>query len=151
MKPVLLILSALLVFSPPLPAYADGDPDYRFKDSYGNVIENPVFETAYSDKSPGPWKGKEAMHTPRIKAIIRKDGLEMTRVLTVSVDHPDDDSDGRIEALYLLDKDGLVVGHESFKKDHVIEAEMWLTSVINYVQIYVKCTKHGVWRKEVRF
>ncbi len=38
-----------------------------------------------------------------------------------------------------------------FPINAILEAEIKLTSVINYVEIYAECSKHGLWRKVYRF
>lgn len=149
-----LLILAVLCAVIPSRAGADGDLDYTFKDKDGNLVTFDRNQTFYSKTSPGPWKGLEAAHEPRVKAVIRKDGLEMTRVVSLEVSHDmeEEGKNGKIKAIYLLDKDGLVVGYEKFGKTRSeAKMEVWLNSVINYVEVYVECSQHGIWLKKIYF
>ena len=123
--------------------------DYKFLDPEGNEIIFPKNKPVFSEDYPGPWKGLESFHEPLATWKIKKEGLETIRRILIRVPHPAEDPEsGYIRAIYVLDKDGLVVGYHAFHKDKEITAEVRVNGVINYVQIYVECTKHGLWRKD---
>ena len=56
----------------------------------------------------------------------------------------------KIINLYVLDKDGLVVGFYVFsalRREYTLN----LSAVINYIEVYTECTDHGLWRQDLRF
>ncbi len=126
--------------------------DYKFVDSEGHDVALP-HQPIYTVADPGPWKGLELQHLPQATWHMRQQGLEMIRILVVRVPHAmGDKNKGRIEAIYVLDKDDLIIGYHAFgamKKEAV--ADIWINGVINYVQIVVGCSRHGLWKKTFRF
>ncbi len=141
-------LLGAVFFSLPLAA---GENDF-LDEASGAVIALPKNRPLYTRADPGPWHGLEGLHDPRLTSKIRKEGLENIRRIFVRIPHPpavnDDDS---IKAVYLLDKDGIVVGYRGFEKvDKVFEAEIRINGVINHLQVYVECAHHGLWRWDYR-
>ena len=128
----------------------------EYTDEDGNPVKLPDAKTAYSLENPGPWKKEVAFHDPVIKSRILVQGLEMTRVLKITIPHPmGQTAKGvkklSIKAIFLVDKDGTVVGYHSFSADDSEAVyETKLNSVINYLEIFVECRQHGVWLKKVR-
>lgn len=126
--------------------------DYAFRDQYGNEVNVPKGKPIYSRKKPGPWAGLHGSHEPKIEWSLRKEGLEDIRVLKITYTHPFSEKEGRIEKIYLTDKDGLVVGYKAFEeKDKTFTAKFKINGVINYIQIYTECSRHGLWGAEMRF
>ncbi len=145
-KTAVLALGLLMLARPA----SAGDPNYRFVDDEKNVITLPTHLEIYSKEMPGPWKGHEEEHDPHAKFRIFKEGLESTRVVTIRIVHKQEE--GPVKAVYVADKDGLVIGYAKFKKDaKSLEAEMKINSVINYIEIYVECGKHSLWKTAYRF
>ncbi len=128
------------------------ESDYEFKDNYGNTVVFPAQSIVNLDKLRKP--SKEAIaHTPAVKSRIKKEGLHLLRVLEISLPNFDSKQD-TIQAIYVLDKDNLIVGYHSFKKkpynpDSEIEVEF--DGIINRVAVYVECSEHGLWGKGVQF
>ncbi len=143
---------SVFTFLAPQPHLAHGESlsDYQFQDEDGNKIHLPDLPVYWKEK-PGPWRGLETVHDPIVKARTKREGLEMTRVMRILVNH--DKADGYIKAFYVLDKDKLIIGYHAFKENAgpAVETEIMITSVINYVEIYVECSKHGLWKKIYRF
>lgn len=127
--------------------------DYKFKDEDGNEIAYPRRFPIYSLAQPGPWNIEEAkLHEPFLKWRWRKEGLESIRLLRIAIPHPTEDpSFGAIRTLTAFDKDKLPVAFnettEGLKK---IEVEFRINGVINYVEVLVSCSKHGLWKKEFK-
>ncbi len=150
-----LLLAAALIFAffcltlPP-PCLAD---DYAFRDEMGNDVKLPKDKPVYSRKNPGPWAADTALlHEPEVEWSMRKTGLESVRILKISFSHPVSEKEGQIQKVYLADKDGLIIGYKAFETDAKnFSAEFKINSVINYVRIYVECSKHGLWGNEMRF
>jgi hypothetical protein len=145
-----LLLSALFLL--PLPAgRAEDLNEYRFVDQDGNAVDFPTDIPLYWKEKPGPWRGLEAAHDVTIKTRMRKEGLEMSRVINIKLSHKD--TEGEIKSVYVLDKDHFVVGYQKFapKAGPDLEANIEITSVINYVEICILCSKHGMWKKIYRF
>ena len=125
--------------------------DYAFRDRQGNEVQLPQGQPIYSRKNPGPWAKLSAIHEPKVEWSSRKVGLEDIRILKLSFSHPSSEKEGRLEKIYLADKDGLVIGYKIFTaKDKNYKAEFQLNGVINYVKIYIECSRHGLWGAEVR-
>jgi desulfoferrodoxin (superoxide reductase-like protein) len=142
-------LFLLLTFSPAPPALTmDLEPSFR--DSTGNTVVIPNRPIVLIQK-PGIWQHVVDRHTPVIKTRIRRDGLEMTRIMTVRLPEPvKEDQKDKITKAYVVEKDGVIVGFYQFEIGEQ-EAEMAMTAVINYVQVYVECAAHGLWRQDLRF
>ena len=145
-------MTALFAFVSIAPCLATAQDDYKFKDGEGNEITFPKDVPAYSAKNPGPWKGLEAIHHPEVSSHLRKQGLEAVRILKIKIPHPmKEDEKGRIQAVYVFDKDRYVIGYHPFKMgERDAEAEIWINGIVNYVVICVHCTRHGMWFTEVR-
>lgn len=125
--------------------------DYVFRDARGNEVLLPTGRPVYSRKSSGPWAGLSGIHEPKTEWVLRKEGLEDVRVLKLSFSHPSGEKDGRIERIYLADKDGYVVGYKVVsEKEQPVNLEFKLNGVINYLRIYVDCSVHGLWGAEMR-
>lgn len=127
--------------------------DYKFMDEDGNEVVFPAEVPVYSAKNPGPWEDLESIHAPEVISYLRKQGLEDVRILTIKLLHPMKEGEkGRIQAIYIFDKDHYVIGYHPFKPgEGKAEAEIWINGIINYVQIYVHCSRHGMWQTEERF
>lgn len=127
--------------------------DYVFKDQEGNEVALPKNVPIYSPSNPGPWKEQASLHFPKVKSKYRRDGLEKIRVLYFELPHPvRDEKLGSIESIFVLDKDGLIIGYYRFNLfDQTAQAKVKINGVINYVQIYIVCSRHGVWKFERRF
>lgn len=143
------LIGFFALLSTPLEAASD----YRFFDpETGNEVLFPQVDEIYTLKRPGPWKPSVAQwHLPVLKPKFRKEGLENVRMLELTIPHPMDKAQGEIQAVYLKDKDGLLIGYQEFPpliKNY--QASFRLNGVINYVQIYVFCSRHGAWETEVR-
>ncbi len=121
-----------------------------FRDAGGNEIYLPTDKPVISLASPGIWKSVSGFHEPQIFTKVRKDGLEAVRILKIRLPYPivKDDEDP-LKAVYVLDKDGLIVGYHEFSVGEQ-GIQMVINGIINYIQIFVECPKHGLWRKEIR-
>ena len=153
-RPFLVPLLALLCFlTLNFPHRADAETDIKFKDNQGNEIVFPGNMPRHSQKKPGRWKGLEAVHDPHIKLSRRKEGLELVRVVFIEIPHPAEEADmGKIQAVYLFDKDGLVIGYQAFPSTaQEYKAEIRINGVINYFQIMIQCSKHEMWEKEIKY
>ena len=130
------------------------DNDYKFVDQAGDEIILPRDVPVYTRENPGPWKKTLGTHEPRIKTRVRKAGLEAIRVLDVTVPHPmgtENEEEGLIERIYVTDKDGLMIGYYKFSEaDKRAEARMLINGNINYFEIFVQCSRHGMWRSNYR-
>lgn len=148
---ILLTALALLSFTPARAAQEQDLNAYKFADEDGNQVVFPSDLPLYWNGKPGPWKGLEAAHDVTLKARTRREGLEMSRIMNIRISHKD--TEGKIKAIYVLDKDGFVIGYKKFpeKAGNELETEILITSVINYVEICIECTKHGMWKKVYRF
>lgn len=135
----------------PLPAGISGDEEYVYVDPSGRIIRLPK-KPFYTAAKPGPWKAEDAVaHKPEVTFRMRTEGLENIRILQVKATHPIE-KDNQITDIYVLDKDDIVVGYYHFPPGITeYKGEIWINSVINYLQVYVDCGKHGMWRNEVRF
>ncbi len=146
----LLLLGIFLLLSP---NPAQTASDYKYIDEDDNEIIFPAVTTVWTQSSRGPWSEEEARwHLPHVEARFRKDGLENIRFVRITLDHPPGKSkDGTLKAIYLRDKDQLIIGYHSFSpSDKVFEFKSRLNGVVNYLEIFVFCVDHGVWKSEVR-
>ena len=145
-----LLLSFFLILLLPA-ALAEDSNEYRFMDKDGNAVNFPSEVHLYWKEKPGPWRGLQTAHDVTIKTRTRTEGLESSRIINIRLSHKN--TDGDITAIYVLDKDSYVVGYAHFKENSGpdIETEIEITSVINYVEICVLCSKHGMWKKVYRF
>ena len=126
------------------------DGDYAYRDPNGNTVVLPP-RPVILFSNPGILKKDAPRHTPEIENKIRRSGLEHIRVLVVRLPEPiTDNQKDPIQKIYVLDKDNLVVGYHQFKTGEQ-KTEIVLNGIINYVQIYVECANHGLWRKSMRF
>ena len=134
-------------------AFAEGD--YKFLDENGNDVIFTLPETVYTQSQSGPWMKEASLHKLKVHSHVRFDGLESIRIVTIDIPHPMKDKnekDGVIEKIYLLDKDGLIVGYHAFgTQDKKAIFQSKLNGVINYVKAYVFCSKHGAWTEDIRF
>ena len=150
-KPACIFLLAFNLCFPPILTASEG-----YIDENGEPVEKPSSKTAHSIENPGANKEMAALHDPILVSRKLVRGLETTRILTITVTHPIPKTRTKttvfpIEAICLVDKDGLVVGYRSFSMDdHEISFETRLNGVINYLEIYVQCREHGTWLKKVR-
>ena len=127
------------------PGFPGGD--YKFLDAAGNEVLLPTDLPIYTQKKPGPWKGHEKEHRVAIRTKLRTAGLEMNYELTLFIPHPMTEKD-RVEAIYLVDKDGLIVGYKAFTTSaSEASAKILINGVINYIQVYILCT-HSLWKSE---
>jgi len=145
-------LAILLLF---VPSLLQGQDDYKYVDRYGNEIKMPKDVPIYTSQKPGPWTGLESLHEPFLKTRVRLEGLETILVLDLTVRHPmgteTKEETGRIQAIYVLDKDDLMIGYSAVPPDEIlneVKAKIWINGVINYVKVYVLCSKHDFWLKE---
>lgn len=149
----LLFLTGLLIHTTRLSAESEQDA-YVFVDAEGRKIYFPTDVPVYSKENPGPWRGEEPIHDIVLKIKSRYSGLEKILILNIKTPHPMDDTDeetGWIQEIFVLDKDDLIVGYHEFEpEDTVAKAKIWINGIINYVQIYIRCTRHGLWREEFR-
>ena len=143
--PVLLALLLLL----PSRGFAQ---DYKFLDEWGTEVTFPKDVPIHSMKNPGPWGKVASLHLPQVKVSYRNEGLEKILVLHITLNHPMLDAKlGSIKKIYIVDKDNLIVGYHEFKaKDKRAETKISVNGVINYVQIYIFCSKHEGWTSELR-
>ncbi len=145
-----LLIFCLLLTSFPFPSSAE---DYRFFDEEGNEVVFPGAPSYFTQKNPGPWSSQEAgLHAIKVKAKFRKSGLENIRILKFTILHPPASkgkvkSNDSISAVYLLDKDNLLIGFQLFdQQTKKYEFECRINGIINYVQVYIYCGKHGIWK-----
>jgi desulfoferrodoxin (superoxide reductase-like protein) len=104
----------------------------------------------YTETNPGPWKDQIQAHIPVVTTKTRKSGLELIRIVEVSVPHPIDKKN-TIMAIYVTDKDGIFIGYKAFTySSEKLSGEFTINGVINYFEVYVQCAKHGVWKKTFR-
>lgn len=144
------LLAAFLLVVAPARLYSEDYGGYRFVDPVsGEEVHFPDKLPVYTKESPGPWKGLEADHAVAVESRLKKEGLETRRIVHLSLSPG---KDTNLKAVYVLDKDQLIIGyHKINPKKPVYDAEINITSVINYIQVYVECAKHGLWRKSFRF
>lgn len=137
----------LLLLIPQTGARSAEDP---FRDASGNEIYLPEAKSVISFTDPGIWKPVAGLHEPSVKTKVRKEGLENVRVIKVRFASPiaKDDPDA-VKAVYLLDKDAIIVGYHAFSAGEQ-ETEISINGVINYIHILVECPRHGLWTKEIR-
>ena len=129
------------------------EEDYKFIDSGGKEILFPKSTPIFSRSNPGPWKGSEQLIEPQLDTRIRRQGLEMIRILEIRIPYPAGSAgDNRLQALYVLDKDGLIIGYQKFDpEEEYFFADIWINGIINYIQIYIESSRNGLWRKEFHF
>lgn len=127
-----------------------------YTDEDGNPIVVPNAKTAYSLEKPGIHQKDAAAHDPVLTSRLLVQGLETTRVLKITVAHPLPKTYKKgakfpIKAIYLVDKDGIVVGYRTYSIDDTqVLFETKINGVINYLEIYVECREHGTWLKKIR-
>ena len=140
-------LSTILSFSFG-PVFADSD--YVFRNQKGDPVNLPN-RLVIPVKKPGIWQHVAARHQVEIKSKTRKLGLETVRFITFRLPEPvRADQKDKITQLYVLDKDGLIIGAHEFavgEQEYVLK----ISGVINYVQIYLECASHGLWQQDLRF
>lgn len=148
-KPVFLLLCLALAAAPVSAEVED------YVDALGDPVTAPDAKKSFSAEKPGVWKAEAAFHDPAVKSRKLVQGLETTRILTVSVPHPLDKTGNKnkqpIKAIYLVEKDGMLIGYDSFSEDDAKQVvyETRMNGVINYVEIFVECRRHGMWHKKV--
>ncbi len=126
------------------------DGDYVYHDPKGNDVILPS-RPVILFSNPGILKKDAPRHTPEIQSKIRRSGLEHIRILTFRLPEPvKENQKDPVEKIYVLDKDNIMVGYHKFEIGEQ-EAEIPLNGIINFVQVYVECTDHGLWRKSIRF
>jgi len=135
---------------------AHAQDDYKFLDESGKEIIFSRDDPFHTSSDPGSWKEFGGIENMEVKSRIRREGLEMIRILFISIPHraAEDTEEDHIEALFVLDKDGLIVGYDdklTSEEGVKLTSEIWINGIINYVEIYVKHTKHGTWKKKFRF
>ena len=105
----------------------------------------------YDSKNPGPLAEQLAFHRPTLKLKRRKEGLEDTWRLTITIPHPIvEDPKKMVTAVYVTDKDNIIVGYLGFSAGDTLSGEIRLNGILNYIQIYVYCLEHGLWKSEYR-
>ncbi len=136
-----------------LPASQVPAGENSYIDEQGEEILLPKDVPVYTLEQPGPWREAAAQHELKIKYRIREEGLEDIRVLKILYPHPmKEGTDEWIKAIYVLEKDGIIVGYQSFSPGaEEAAAEIQINGVINYIEIYAECRKHGLWRTNVKF
>ena len=146
--PYLFILAWL--GSSPVPAFSDGD--YKYLDENGNDVIFSMPDTVYTLSNPGPWIQEANQHIPKVEFHNRSDGLENIRIITFIIPHPmEDKSKGLIDKIYILDKDGLIIGYHVFSpSDKKAVFRTKINGVINYAKVYIFCSKHGAWMTELK-
>ncbi|MSR77235.1 MAG: hypothetical protein EXS63_03265 [Candidatus Omnitrophica bacterium] len=146
--PFFLILAIFAIASPPCPAN-----DYQISDENGQEIKLPPSVIIYTQTHPGGWKKEATLHAPKIKSHIRYSGLEQIRIVTIEIPHPmQDETLGAIQKIYILDKDALIIGYREFHAwDKKATFLVKLNGVINYIKVFITCSKHGDWLSEIRF
>lgn len=128
------------------PLRADSDYSFRNEDYEEiNLPSKPVVRM----QRPGVLLNAAPAHIPKIVVKARKEGLEKVRLLEFEFPEGRLDIAGtdRLMAVYLLDKDGLVIGYHAINNSEP-SFRIRINSVINYVQVYVECYKHGLWFEE---
>lgn len=120
--------------------------EYSFRDTSGNEVNLPDRPQISLD-SPGALIKIAPEHTPKIHIKTRHDGLEAVRVLEFELSAPvtKDQSDPLL-AIYIADKDGLMIGHKSLNPGDY-KFSIVINGVINFVYLYVECQDHGLWTK----
>ncbi len=144
----------LLIMSAALP-YASASLQ-EFSDEEGNTVSMPDPKKVQSLEKAGALPKEAAFHEPVISTRKLVQGLETTRIIKITVPHPLTALDGKdkktpVKAIYLVDKDGIVIGYDYFsaeKSEAVYETK--INGIINYLEIYVECREHGIWLKKVR-
>lgn len=127
----------------------------EFSDESGNTVTKPDPQKVKSLEGPS-LSEEAAFHEPLVYTRKLVQGLETTRIIKITVPHPlvtldDKPKKTPIKAIYLVDKDGIVIGYDYFtadKSEAVYETK--INGIINYVEIYVECRQHGIWLKKVR-
>jgi desulfoferrodoxin (superoxide reductase-like protein) len=128
-----------------------GDSDYKYIDKLGNEVHLPLEKPLYTQKNPKEFGKVAHFHVAEVKTRVRRSGLEMIRIVTLTVPHPMNDKSNRIQKIYVADKDGLVVGYHLFEpSEESASTELRMNGIINYLQIFVECSNHGVWYQEDR-
>ena len=138
----------LLVF----PFQAAAEQTSKYIDMEGNEVPGPDIHSYFTLNSPGPWKQVADLHFPKIEAHFRKEGLENVRMVDIQVPHPLNDKRlGTITQIFVMDKDHLIVGYQTFDKlSRRASLKLTVNGVINYLEIYVVCSAHGTWKTSLR-
>ena len=132
------------------PALLVADFDYDFKDDNGESVHLPDLPIISYD-APGIFAALLGSHRPEFLLTSKKEGLEKIRFITLDFKRPARQfSNDKLTAVYVLDKDQLVIGYHLFEPEET-KAVMRINGVINYVEIYVECEAHGLWQKKLRF
>ncbi len=151
-KIVLGVLLALLLFF----SLAEILALEEFVDDEGALVKAPDPQKVYNVESPGSLAKEAAFHDPVISTRKLIQGLETTRIIKITVPHPlikvkNSSPKTPIKAIYLVDKDKLVLGYQSFSaRQSEVVYETKMNSAVNYLEIYVECRKHGIWLKKTR-
>lgn len=125
--------------------------DYAYKDESGENIGLPLDLPIILLNKPAALSHVAPYHTPEIKTRIRKEGLEWVRELTMKFTKPiPKPLKDKITKIYILDKDYLIVGYAVLRPSKP-QAVFRLNGIINYIQIYIQCDEHGLWREDLRF
>lgn len=140
------LLAPILAFSFP-PSWADTyDLIKPKRDPDGLPDRQIVFI-----QNPGIWQHVVARHTVHMKSRVQKQGLEMVRILKFRLPEPiTEEQKDKITNLYVIEKDGQVIGRYEFEVGDQ-EFTLNISAVINYIQVYVECASHGLWRRDVQF
>lgn len=144
-----LIIVLIFIFCPS----AWSNEDYKFLDQDGNEIVLPWDVNFYTLQNPGPWSKVAHLHEVKVSTYFRHEGLENIRVVALDIPHPmHNEKLGTIQKIYLLDKDRLIIGFYDFSFiEKQAKAKIKINGVINYVQIFIVCSKHEGWKSEARF
>lgn len=118
-------------------------------------MSKPDPKIVHSLEQPGALSKEAAFHEPVVYTRKLVQGLETTRIIKITVPHPltlsGKTKNTPVKAIYLVDKDGIVIGYDYFtadKSEAVYETK--INGIINYLEIYVECREHGIWLKKVR-
>lgn len=131
------------------------DNEYRFVNATGDIVTLPTDLPIHTLDAPGPMVSQPNALEPKISTWIRKDGLEDIRVLLIKVKNPFTEGEPELpaQALYVIDKDGLVLGYRKFEDntETEISEKFTVNGIINHLDVYVEYTNLGLWKKELHF
>lgn len=141
---LLLILWATLLSSGP-----------SFAEDADEEVIYPSTAKIHTEKDPGVWDtdGMKAF-MPEIKFKIRKSGLETIRLMEFRFSETvlsKDSKDIPVKAIYLRDKDLLILGYKDLSK--TIPKKPFTFSfngIINSVELTIESKEHGVWKENIR-
>ena len=156
------ITSFMILFSIFLSPPASAEKAFEYQSEDG-LFWIPPGTPVHSKSNPGDEAKEIERHSPKLEISHRDDGLQDILLLKIKFDHPmipevenleekpEDkkaDENGRIKEIYIVDKDRVIIGYRSFP-NLVTDAstKIRINGNINYFDIYVICSKHGVWKK----